>query len=146
MMFNLSLCGNEIMKKVLNPTFGRGRGAPGFTRKALPRLVPVLLFEQMKERKSDISFQNLTRMYIQEFEILVEELRYVEATCLHLATNTTFENKLLILFVWVVKYVDYSVLEHLFGISKSVVGELIQSILPEVCWLFPPTHSRRDCF
>ncbi len=48
------------------------------------------------------------------------------------AVNLTFENKLLLLFIWLVKYVDYSVLSTLFGVSKAVIGVLIEDMLPQL--------------
>ena len=31
--FNVAVCGNEIMTKVLNPRVGRGKGSKGFKRR-----------------------------------------------------------------------------------------------------------------
>jgi hypothetical protein len=134
--FFLPVCGNEIMKKVLNLKLGRGKGAPGFKRQRFDPLRPVFLFEQLKSRNSNISFQNFTRMYIDEFEYVLDELKYLRKPTQHLASSTSFENKVLLFFVWIVKYVDYSVLETLFGISNAVIGKLFEFLLPEIASYF----------
>jgi hypothetical protein len=42
----------------------------------------------------------------------------------------TFKDKILLGFVWIVKYEEYSTLTALFGISKTVISTLIDKMLP----------------
>jgi len=65
-----------------------------------------------------------------EFEDLSNDLQYLKDRFITKAVNLTFENKVLLLFIWLVKYVDYSVLSTLFGVSKAVIGVLIEDMLP----------------
>jgi hypothetical protein len=71
-------------------------------------------------------------MYLNEFEEMIENLRNFEAEIDSVATKLTFENKILLVFLWIVKYVDYSVLSFLFGTTKSVVSMLIDCLLPRL--------------
>ncbi len=129
--FDLAVCGNEILHKVLNPKLGRGRGARGFKKQVFSRWEPVDLFNQFQRKQNDVIFQSLTRMYISEFTSMVSDLRYINTIQLQKqATYLTFENKIFLFFLWIVKYPEYSVLSTLFGVSKSVVGSLIDFILP----------------
>lgn len=130
--FLLSGCGNEIARKVLDPRFGRGKGARGFRRNIFSRLKPIDLWSQLLERNDDLSFQRLTRMFLNEFTDLVDELQYLKFKFITLAVRLSFANKVLLFFIWIVKYVDYSVLSSLFGVSKSVIGVLIERMLPEL--------------
>jgi hypothetical protein len=52
------------------------------------------------------------------------------------ATKLTFQNKVMLLVIWIVKYPDYYILGRLFGTSKSVVSYLIEALLPIVCHAF----------
>jgi len=128
--FSILGCGNEIIRKVTNPKFGLGKGAKGHRRKMFCRLRPIDLWDQLKDRNDDESFQRLTRMYISEFEDLSNDLLYLRNRFSTKAVNLTFENKVLLFFIWLVKYVDYSVLSTLFGVSKAVIGVLIEDMLP----------------
>ncbi len=74
--FDLAVCGNEILHKVLNPKLGRGRGARGFKRQVFSRWEPVDLFNQFQRKQNDVSFQSLTRMYISEFTSMVSDYIY----------------------------------------------------------------------
>ena len=87
-------------------------------------------------RNNDKYFERLTRMYVSEFEQLLEELEYLRFLCAHIGTKLMFENIILLVFIWLVKYCDYSVLETLFGTSKAVVGNLIDFLLPELAAFF----------
>lgn len=46
--FSILGCGNEIIRKVINPKFGLGKGAKGHKRKMFSRLRPIDLWNQLK--------------------------------------------------------------------------------------------------
>jgi len=77
-------------------------------------------------------------MYIDEFEGLVSDLRdeRMDLTLANIAVKFTFENKVLLLIIWVVKYPDFYLLAGLFGTSKSVVSRLLDVSLPLVAHHF----------
>lgn len=53
-----------------------------------------------------------------------------------LARALTFEDKLLLLFIWICKYQDYHTLGLLFGISPTVISGLIDTALPKLAEAF----------
>jgi len=134
----LGVCGNEILRKVLDPTLGRGKGSKGFKRKRFKRVVPVDLFSTLKEQNNNTQFNQLTRMFIDEFEDLVESLKEENLQLLvaQVATKLSFENKVMLLIIWIVKYPDYYLLSRLFGTTKSVVSKLLEVMLPLVAHYF----------
>src|SRR3954447_10139012 len=70
--------GKEIMKKALNPSFGRGYGARGFKRNVFQRRKYKCVFYLMKEQSNDRYFESHTRMFLNEFEILLKDLSYLK--------------------------------------------------------------------
>lgn len=122
--------GSEIMKKVFNPRHGRGYGAPGHKRAKHQRRKPVDVWGIVR-KFGDKNFESLTRMYLDEFEVMLAEVAYLknEVSISNVATRFTFENKILCVILWVVKYCDYPVLSFLFGSSNAVISTLITTLL-----------------
>ncbi len=57
--FSLLGCGNEIMRKAINPKFGLGKGAKGHRRKIFTRLRPIDLWKQLK-----VSFRTIVQLVL----------------------------------------------------------------------------------
>ena len=103
-------CGKKILNRAFSPTFGRGYGAPGFSRFSFKRQKPKPVWESFLEHSNNRLFQSHTRMYIDEFESLLGDVAYLEQRLESVATKLTFANKILLLFFWIVKYHDYATL------------------------------------
>jgi hypothetical protein len=129
--------GSEILKKVYNPRHGRGYGAPGHKRAKHKRRKPVDVWG-MLQQFGDKNFESLTRMYLDEFKVLLDEVAHLENDHVikNVATRLSFENKVLCLFLWIVKYCDYPVLSFLFGSSNAVMSGLITTLLPYLAGYF----------
>jgi hypothetical protein len=67
-------------------------------------------------------------MTISEFKELIEELQQFDFPT-KLGTRLTFEDKLLMVFIWLVKYPDYSELATQFGTSITIVSMIISQYL-----------------
>lgn len=134
---SMPFVGTEIFRKVYNPKHGRGYGAPGHKRKKHQRRKIVDVWNIL-QKFGDKNFESLTRMYLDEFNILLDELSYLrnEESIVSIGTKFSFENKILCVFIWVVKYCDYSVLSFLFGSSNAVISILITTILPFIAGHF----------
>jgi len=141
----IPFAGSEIMRKVYNPRHGRGYGAPGYRRAKHKRRKPVDVWGILQQF-GDKNFESLTRMYLDEFKFLLGEVAHLEndTAIKNVATRLTFENKVLCLFLWVVKYCDYPVLSFLFGSSNAVMSGLITTLLPHLAGYFAlfPMQSR----
>jgi hypothetical protein len=131
------LVGSEILRKVYDPRHGRGYGAPGHKRAKHQRRKTVDLWRVLQQF-GDRNFEGLTRMFLDEFRAMLDDLTYLktEPAIENVATKFTFENKVLCLFVWIVKYCDYAVLSIMFGSSNAVISSLITSLLPFVAGHF----------
>ncbi len=94
-------CGMEILKKYLNPSFGRGSGSPGFKRMRYARQKPVEVYERLKNKGNNRYFHWLTRMYLEEFDFLLADLSFLRknSEILSIGVNLTFENKILLFFI-----------------------------------------------
>jgi len=125
-------CGMEIHRKVYHPTFGRGKGAPGFSRRKYARKCCLDVYNYFKERNNDRIFESHTRMYIDEFEVLIKDLKYLRSNekLSKVGIKLSFEDKILLVFFWIVKYLDYALISHIFSTTPAVVTSLLETILP----------------
>jgi hypothetical protein len=126
----LPWCGKKKLKQAYSPSFGRGYGAPGFKRSVFKRQAPKPVWESFLEQRNNRLFETHTRMYVDEFSVLLEELQYLEVSLEKVATKLTFANKILLIFFWIVKYHDYATLAWIFGSSPAVISVLIDVALP----------------
>jgi len=72
-------------------------------------------------------------MFLNEFEILLNDLAYLKKNLKlrrRVATSIYFEDKILLMFIWIVKYVDYSILSQIFSIYPAVISNLITVLIP----------------
>jgi len=122
-------CGNEMAAKIYNPTLGRGKGSRGFKRKFCKRPIVVDLWASLQVQNDRI-FESLTRMKKDEFVFLVDEMKHQINSFAQVAQKMTFENKLLLILLWIVKYPEYASLSVMFGVSKSVISVLLNVGLP----------------
>lgn len=122
--------GLEHHRLALNPRFGRGKGAPGFPRwKRRIKTQSVDLWQLIQDTDDENRLHGLCHMYIAEFQHLLETCTFSDQIS-HIATRMTFANKLLLIFIWLVKYPDYSVLCQIFGTSTTVVSSILHNTLP----------------
>lgn len=64
-------------------------------------------------------------MTLDQFEHMLSTFTFqLPRSCL------TFPNRMLLVFVWIVKYPDYSLLFQIFGASSAVISQLIHTTLP----------------
>ena len=97
-----------------------------------PRRTYSGVFSVFKEANVNRAFESHTRMYLDEFQFLVDELNYLKKhpKLSKVATKICFEDKILLTIIWIVKYVDYAVLSHMFSISPPVISKLLKTIFP----------------
>jgi len=67
-------CGAQIHKKALNPSFRRGYGAPGYSRRSYTRRKYYSVYDLFKSRGNNRVFESHTRMYLDEFEVLIHKI------------------------------------------------------------------------
>lgn len=123
-------CGKKILNKAFSPKFGRGYGAPGHKRNSFKRQKAKPVWESFVESGNDRLFQSHTRMYIDEFNALLDDVKDLKLLLAKVATKLRFSNKILLLFFWIVKYHDYATLAWIFGSSRPVIVQLIDLALP----------------
>lgn len=115
-------------------SLGRGRGAPGFGRKAFKRQQPHLVwryFSQVEEaERAERLFASRTLMSLGQFSALLRELGHMKEPLGLCATRMSFSDKVLLVFFWLVNYQDYAVLGRLFGTTRAVISGLIKAALP----------------
>lgn len=68
--------GLTLEKKLIDPRYGIGRGAPGFKRVRIPRRSTFPVWSQLKLLPTSI-VEGLIRMRVDEFDCLLEELQYL---------------------------------------------------------------------
>jgi hypothetical protein len=124
--------GWQLERKIISPTFLRGRGSPNFKKNMRLRPIPVSVWHRLQNRNSSLEFEALTRMNFGEFCQLLEDLSYLALSpqVKRVGVSLLFEDKLLLLWIWLVKYPDYSELGQLFGVSVPVVCRLIHTLHP----------------
>jgi len=126
--------GFVLERKLSSITFGRGRGAPGYPRKRFHQHKVKSLWKRLKVKGDNKRFESLCRMRIEEFKQLIRDLRYLEGTIDNsgVAIRILFQDKILLIFVWLVKYHDYATLSELFGTSPTIISGLIKLLLPHL--------------
>jgi hypothetical protein len=104
-------------------------------RRILPRSRPRRIWKSILEKGSDDSLKRLVRMTIPQFTLILDSLRG-EYFPRNIGVLLTFEDKILMVFLWLVKYPDLSELAILFGTSKTVVGRIVDNWLDVLCRFF----------
>ena len=120
---NTPWLGMRFFRALHNPRYLTGKGAPGFKRRKYRRANPVDVWKQIRTRGCDRQLHLLTRMTIPQFRSLLEDLSSL--TFPTVGRDMTFGNKILCVFIWLVKYPQYSELATLFGVSVPVIGSLL---------------------
>jgi hypothetical protein len=129
--------GKEIERKIHSTRVGLGRGMPGRKRAKQYRHQPVPLWQRFLERNQEPCLLGLTRMTLSQFSALIEVLSpFLSGKITGLGTKMAFEDKLILIFLWIYKYPDYATLSELFGVSPAVISNLIDGILPHLAEFF----------
>jgi hypothetical protein len=126
----LPWCGMTILRKSFNPSFGSGKGTPGLKRSKRTRIKPKDVWASCLESNNNKLFEKLTRMYIDEFQELLHDVSYLKIHPSIVSLSLSFENIILLVFIWLVKYPDYTFLAVTFGTSRTIVCEIINNIIP----------------
>lgn len=126
--------GMRFYRAYYDPTYLSGRGSPGLRRAAYRRPRPVGVWQSILERGSDRQLRRLIRMTIAQFEELIEDLRLLPFPAVGLGLS--FEDKVLLVFIWLVKYPDYSELATQFGTSVTLVSRIVTGYLDVLCAYF----------
>lgn len=121
------VCYWDISKSAVDGNVGKGQGKIKSKRTKRKR---VDVISQIVDR----DLKSLTHMTRREFDTLMQELEARE-TFKSAMSNSKVKcvgprNKVLLLFIWIVTYPDYAVLNDRFGISEFVVKQIIDELLP----------------
>ena len=123
-------CGWQYHKLVYQKTYLREKGSPGHKRKPFIHFTPIDLWDRIKLKEDNIMMKSLVHMTITQFEIMLEDLHPIKQPLEDIMTKITFSNKILLLFVWIVKYPNYSLLSSMFGTSCGAISKLIKFGIP----------------
>ena len=112
-------------------TLGRGYGAPGFTRASFERIRAKPVWRAFRDGTGDAkAFEHQCLMTVDEFRVLLLSLQHMREPLAGQATTLRFEDKILLIFHWLVQYVDYKVLAQRFGTTTPVITALFTAALP----------------
>lgn len=134
---SLPWLGMRFMTAFHNPRYLLGRGAPGCARQKYLHNRPVNVWEHLQRKGSDATMHRLTRMTLEQFEMLLADLSALDFP--HVAQLMGFANRVLCVFIWLVKYPDYSELAILFGVGVSTISSLVNrlgAILSSSCFSY----------
>lgn len=123
--------GIKCHKLALNPRFGLGRGAPGQRR--LPRRIRQVhnVWMELQDSQDEKRMHGLTHMTLAQFSHLLSTFpSSIQINLDKIGVQMTFPNKILLIFIWIVKYPDYSLLTQIFGCSPAVISCLLSAGLP----------------
>jgi hypothetical protein len=132
----------QFYRAIYNSAYLSGKGSPGHCRAVYPCLVPISEWKSILEHGSDRQLQCLIRMMIPQFKELIEDLKLLKFP--QHALKLSFEDKLLLVFIWLIKYLDYSELSTLFGISITVVSQIITGYLDALVPYFTQYISNKQ--
>lgn len=124
------------MEALVNSSFGVGKGK-GIRKRKPKRYVSIDVWSSLME-KGNVRVEGMIHMTVEQFLVLLKLLKEanVNDALRRTAFSMTFENKILLVFVWIVSYPTYAVLATMFGVSKSVISDLITTALPHVMSFF----------
>jgi hypothetical protein len=118
--------GPSHLSAALDPNYGVGKGR-GVKRKR-KTLQPQRVWQRYKD--DDAQIKGLVHVSAEEFRELLRDLEVYRQSLAHTATTMFFEDKILLVFMWMMKYSSYAELSTQFGISSYTVSKLIDVTLP----------------
>jgi hypothetical protein len=90
------------------------------------------VWNQLQSKHSDKEMEGLTRMNLPEWEVFLSNLKYLQflPQVRNVGTLLLWEDKVLLAWIWMVKYPHYNELGQLFGVSVPVVSRIIHILHP----------------
>ena len=123
----------DVPKKLVHSNFGKGQGKMKRSRTLRERV-------DVSSSLSEKDLRGQTHMTTVEFKTLMAELMEFSSFKTFISESSVksllIENKVLLVFIWMVSYPKYALLTHQFGASEFIVKKNFDEILPVLAEFF----------
>jgi hypothetical protein len=95
-------------------------------------LTLIDVYGKIKQLNDDVRLKNMINMPLYQFDFILDSLKHAgfHKQIAHCACKLSFENKTLLLFIWIIEYPSFGILATMFQCSSAVISTLIKNALP----------------